>query len=138
MVIVGAGGAGFVAALEAMARGARVVDATCPRVRSSQRRAASFSERGYSVFLAGERGHGEVVGVAAYAADCIVVATSEEAREAAARLEAEAPDAKTVLIGQTTLTAEEYAAEQAREEVEAEAAAEAAAKAAAQAQDAES
>ena len=91
-------------------RGARVVDATCPRVRLSQRRAASFSERGYTVFLAGEREHGEVVGVAAYAKDCLVVATVDEAREAAGRLAATAPGAKTVLIGQTTLTAEEYAA----------------------------
>jgi 4-hydroxy-3-methylbut-2-enyl diphosphate reductase len=90
-------------------RGARVVDATCPRVRSSQRRAAAYSERGFSVFLAGERAHGEVVGVASYAKDCIVVASGEEAREAAGRLFAESPSAKTVLIGQTTLTAEEYA-----------------------------
>jgi 4-hydroxy-3-methylbut-2-enyl diphosphate reductase len=91
-------------------RGARVVDATCPRVRSSQRRAASYSERGYRVFLAGEREHGEVVGVAAYAKDCIVVASSEEARAAAARLRSESPEARTVLIGQTTLTLPEYEA----------------------------
>ncbi len=91
-------------------RGARVVDATCPRVRLSQRRAASFSEQGYTVFLAGEREHGEVVGVAAYAADCVVVATSDEARTAAERLAAIDGEARTALIGQTTLTAEEYAA----------------------------
>lgn len=91
-------------------RGARVVDATCPRVRSSQRRAASYSERGYRVFLAGEREHGEVVGVAAYAKDCIVVASSEEARAAAERLRDASPEARTVLIGQTTLTLPEYEA----------------------------
>ncbi|GAB1481723.1 hypothetical protein MASR2M78_05380 [Treponema sp.] len=36
-------------------RGARVVDATCPRVRLSQKRASDYAAKGYTVFLAERR-----------------------------------------------------------------------------------
>ena len=45
------------------ARGARIVDATCPRVALSQRRAAEFSAKGMFVILAGDAGHAEVKAV---------------------------------------------------------------------------
>ena len=45
--------------------GARLADATCPRVLASQRRARRFYEAGYSVVLVGDRNHGETVGVLA-------------------------------------------------------------------------
>lgn len=45
------------------ARGAAVIDATCPRVALSQRRAAEFSQKGMFVILAGDAGHAEVKAV---------------------------------------------------------------------------
>jgi 4-hydroxy-3-methylbut-2-enyl diphosphate reductase len=83
--------------------GARVVDATCPRVLASQRRARDLSLRGYSVAIAGDAGHGEVTGIAGYAPRSVVVGSPEEAR--AARLES-----PVALIAQTTIKREEYEA----------------------------
>jgi 4-hydroxy-3-methylbut-2-enyl diphosphate reductase len=87
---------------------ARIVDATCPRVLASQRKAASFAERGYTVAIAGDAGHGEVTGIAGYATQAggesaaIVVGGPEEARRIKAR--------KVALIAQTTIKREEYEA----------------------------
>ena len=90
------------------ARGARIIDATCPRVRSSQTKARALTDRGYRLFLAGERQHGEIVGIQGYAEGCIVVSGSGEATAAAAALKKAEPDAMTALIGQTTLSLEEF------------------------------
>jgi 4-hydroxy-3-methylbut-2-enyl diphosphate reductase len=95
---------------ELRSRGARILDATCPRVKASQLKARSFSERGYRVFIAGEKDHGEVAGIRGYAPGSIVVADPPEAEEAAAALRAESPGLRAALIGQTTISPEEYAA----------------------------
>lgn len=81
--------------------GAHVVDATCPRVLASQRRAAEFHARGYRVVIVGDRDHGEVAGIAGYAPGSLVVASPEEAEA----LKIEGPIA---VIAQTTIKAEEY------------------------------
>jgi 4-hydroxy-3-methylbut-2-en-1-yl diphosphate reductase len=89
--------------------GARVVDATCPRVLASQSRAAGYAARGWKVVIAGDRGHGEVVGISGYAPGAVVVGGPEEARA----LSAEGPDGKVLpvaLIAQTTIKKEEYEA----------------------------
>jgi len=93
-------------------RGARVVDATCPRVKSSQLKAAAFAQSGYRLFLAGEERHAEITGIRCYyentAPLCAVVSNTAEAEKAAAQLQKESPNAKTALIGQTTISEEEY------------------------------
>jgi 4-hydroxy-3-methylbut-2-enyl diphosphate reductase len=95
-------------------RGAQVIDATCPRVKSSQLKAAAFAEAGYRLFLAGEECHAEITGIKAYAGSGFyaIVGNAAEAKALAARLYAEAEAAKypvkTALIGQTTISAEEY------------------------------
>lgn len=87
-------------------RGVTVIDATCPRVLSSQKRAADYAMRGYTVFLAGDKNHGEVVGISGYArasgADCIVIEHKEDA--AAVK---HVPE-KAVLLSQTTISRSEY------------------------------
>jgi len=97
--------------------GGRVVDATCPRVKSSQLKAAAFAQAGYRLFLAGEERHAEITGIKGYfeasapynvASFCNIVSSADEAKQAAAKLRAESPNAKTALIGQTTISAEEY------------------------------
>jgi len=98
-------------------RGARVIDATCPRVKSSQLKASAFAEAGYRLFLAGEERHAEITGIRGYyeagalnnaARFCAVVSCAAEAEKAAAQLRENSPNAKTALIGQTTISADEY------------------------------
>ena len=102
-------------------RGARVIDATCPKVKSSQVKAAAFAKDGYRLFLAGEKRHAEIIGIKGYAEAafagksapfCAVVSNAAEAEKAAAQLRdkdsALCRNAATALIGQTTISAEEY------------------------------
>jgi 4-hydroxy-3-methylbut-2-en-1-yl diphosphate reductase len=91
------------------ALGARVVDATCPRVLASQRKAAAYAAKGWKVVIAGDLGHGEVVGIAGHAPGALVVGSPEEAR--ALRLEGpEGSSPPIALIAQTTISEEEYGA----------------------------
>jgi len=83
-------------------RHAKIVDATCPRVLSSQKRAKSFYDRGYAVFLAGDRDHGEISGIAGYAPDCVVLEDRSDAEGLATYPE------RAVLISQTTIKQSEY------------------------------
>jgi 4-hydroxy-3-methylbut-2-enyl diphosphate reductase len=124
-------------------RGARIVDATCPKVKASQLKARAFAAAVRRIFLAGEAGHGEIIGIRGYiesvrtvtgcagkpdimaaagaegpAADgvrgaapfCVVAGNAAEAEAAAEKLYREEPAAKTALIGQTTISPEEYRA----------------------------
>ena len=56
-----------------------VLDATCPRVLSSQKTVFSFSRQGYLVILVGDKHHGEVQGLEGFADSHIVIGTTEEA-----------------------------------------------------------
>ncbi|MDR1587461.1 MAG: 4-hydroxy-3-methylbut-2-enyl diphosphate reductase [Treponema sp.] len=101
---------------ELTGRGVRLIDATCPRVKASQLKAKALAESGHCLFLAGEKEHAELIGVQGYAAaarpggapSCIVVGGAAEAEAAAERLRADVPAARTALIGQTTISEEEY------------------------------
>jgi len=139
VVIIRAHGIGPQTEAELHRRGAQVIDATCPKVKSSQVKAAAFAKTGYRLFLAGEKHHAEIIGIKGYAEAafagqsaaasragpfCTVVSNAAEAEKAAAQLYAE--DAAqcssasslagslanslvaTALIGQTTISAEEY------------------------------
>jgi 4-hydroxy-3-methylbut-2-enyl diphosphate reductase len=119
-VIIRAHGVSPQVEVELHQRGALVINAPCPRVRTSQRQAVAFAKSGYRIFLAGEEYHAEIIGLKGYVsagfahsgADpwCAVVSTVADAEKAAARLFAEHPDSRTVLIGQTTISEEEYRA----------------------------
>jgi 4-hydroxy-3-methylbut-2-enyl diphosphate reductase len=98
---------------ELIRRGMTIVDATCPHVKTSQRKAADFAANGYRVFLAGEKDHAEIKAILGYAQDSgigcgIVVSSPADAEAAAVELYRREPEAKTALIGQTTIRAEEY------------------------------
>ena len=67
-VIIRAHGVSPFLEAELLRRGARIVDATCPRVKANQLKARSLCGEGYRVFLAGEKNHGEVIGLQAFAA----------------------------------------------------------------------
>jgi 4-hydroxy-3-methylbut-2-enyl diphosphate reductase len=90
-------------------KSARVVDATCPKVKESQLKAKTLAEKGYALFLAGEVQHAEIIGILGYAGDAgAVVSNASEAEAAAKRLYETDKDAKTALLGQTTISDEEY------------------------------
>jgi len=103
-------------------RGALVIDATCPRVKASQLAALEMVKKGCRLFLAGERDHAELKGIYGYALSgasgnppnfrppCIIVGNPEEAGEAARALWKEDSAARTALIGQTTISEDEYRA----------------------------
>ncbi|MBO4547526.1 MAG: 4-hydroxy-3-methylbut-2-enyl diphosphate reductase [Treponema sp.] len=63
LVIVRAHGVSPLVLEKIKAKGAQIVDATCPRVALSQRRAAEFSQKGMFVILTGDKGHAEVKAV---------------------------------------------------------------------------
>lgn len=81
---------------------AEILDATCPKVHLSQKRAKEWSEKGYSVIIAGDRNHGEVVSISSYAQNkCRVIESAEEASDM------EIPE-NTILIAQTTFSPVEF------------------------------
>ena len=91
-------------------KGARLVDATCPRVKASQLKVRDLGKSGYHIFLAGERDHGEIAGIKGYAKECIILANDGDAEREGKRLAQKKPLLKTALIGQTTISPEEYRA----------------------------
>jgi len=120
-VIIRAHGVSPVIEKELLKKGIHVLDATCPRVKLSQSKARNFVESGYRLFIAGEGNHGEIAGLKGYAEDgcpkerrvsaippCFVLGNAEEARAVSEELYRREPEAKTALIAQTTIRAEEY------------------------------
>jgi 4-hydroxy-3-methylbut-2-enyl diphosphate reductase len=95
-------------------RGARIIDATCPKVKASQIKARELLRLGRRVFLAGEKRHAEIIGILGYAPDCVIVGSPAEAAAAAEKLRREEQAGngalKTALIGQTTWDLAAYAA----------------------------
>jgi 4-hydroxy-3-methylbut-2-enyl diphosphate reductase len=87
---------------------AEIIDATCPRVKRNQLKAKKYSDDGYTVFLAGEKHHAEIIGIQGYAPDCIVVENADEAAKEAETQCKTNPLSNCVLIGQTTISREEY------------------------------
>ncbi|MCL2230195.1 MAG: 4-hydroxy-3-methylbut-2-enyl diphosphate reductase [Treponema sp.] len=92
---------------------ARIVDATCPNVRVSQLKAQEYARDGYCLFLAGESEHAEIKGIMGYAkasgaSFCEAVCNAEEALKTAKKLYGQNTDAKTALLGQTTICEDDY------------------------------
>jgi len=86
--------------------GAEIMDATCPRVLRSQKKARELMEAGFSVVIAGDRSHGEVTGILGHAPGAIVVETAEEAENLAKAWFGR----QVALIAQTTIKRSEYQA----------------------------
>ena len=93
-------------------RAVNIVDATCPNVKNSQLKAKALVEAGYYLFLAGDPQHSEISGILGYSKSCSsslsVVSNAAEAEDAAEKLFKTDKNAKTALIGQTTITEDEY------------------------------
>ena len=94
-----------------------VVNATCPLVTKSQQRAAEYAGQGYVIFFAGDKNHGEVIGIEGYAKEgaekagkelnFILIRDEKELRSEAEKLVAKKviqKDSKIVLLSQTTFS----------------------------------
>ena len=87
---------------EAHTRGLRVVHATCPYVKRAQERAAALNRKGYQVFIVGDKGHKEVVGLLGWAGDnARVVMTGEDVASGFV-------EPKVGVVCQTTQTVEAF------------------------------
>ena len=84
-------------------RGVCVVDATCPKVLSSQRKVSEAAAKGQDVVIAGDKNHGEVLAVASCAAGVQVVQSAQDAGEISC-------SEGTLLLAQTTFGQEEFEA----------------------------
>ena len=78
-----------------------LIDATCPRVLNSQKKAGEASKKGMHVIIAGDKEHGEVQGIAGYAKNASIIDSRLEAEKISVTLPA-------LLISQTTFGKEEY------------------------------
>jgi 4-hydroxy-3-methylbut-2-enyl diphosphate reductase len=87
---------------EIQQKGLKVVDATCPIVKKSQRFAKRLTEEGYQVIIVGDKNHPEIIGILGHSnGSAIVLDDPEEASKVPLR-------DKVGLIAQTTHTVEEY------------------------------
>jgi 4-hydroxy-3-methylbut-2-enyl diphosphate reductase len=79
-------------------KGLKIIDATCPFVKKSQKIVSLLTKEGYSVIVVGERDHPEVQGVISYGGDDIlVVASAEELKDMPTKI-------KLGIVAQTTLS----------------------------------
>ncbi|MDR2658845.1 MAG: 4-hydroxy-3-methylbut-2-enyl diphosphate reductase [Spirochaetaceae bacterium] len=93
-------------------RGTEIIDATCPNVHESQRKAQELYEKGFTLFIAGEKKHGEVRGIQMFAPNSIVVEHKDEVscvvKALLSRHNSEKNTIKTAIIAQTTISKPEY------------------------------
>ena len=94
--------------------GCTVVNATCPRVLSNQKRAADFAKREFIVIIAGDKNHGEVTGlegfVKEFCSECYVIENTKDAENLSKQI-CQNPSINKeniVLLSQTTISATEY------------------------------
>lgn len=88
---------------EAVERGLRVIDATCPLVMKVHREAARLARRGYSIVLIGHKGHDEVIGTMGEAPEAIqVITTAAEVADLTVR-----DPTRLAYLTQTTLSVDD-------------------------------
>ncbi len=94
--------------------GCTIINATCPRVLSNQKRAADFAKRNFIVIIAGDKNHGEVTGlegfVKEFCSECYVIENTKDAETLSKQI-CQNPSVNKehiVLLSQTTISATEY------------------------------
>ena len=94
--------------------GCTIINATCPRVLSNQKRAADFAKRQFAVIIAGDKNHGEVTGlegfVKEFCSECYVIENTKDAEILSNQICQNSSINKDniVLLSQTTISATEY------------------------------
>ncbi|MBI4201076.1 MAG: 4-hydroxy-3-methylbut-2-enyl diphosphate reductase [Chloroflexi bacterium] len=88
---------------EAMAKGLRIIDASCPLVTKVHLEALKYAREGYTIILVGHRSHDEVIGTMGEAPDqTVLIETPEEA----AQVRVPNPN-RVVALTQTTLSVDD-------------------------------
>jgi len=87
-------------------KGCRIIDATCPRVKASQKMVERYTKDNDYVIITGDKNHGEMIGIAGFAGkNFIQIQNEEEARSL------NLPDAdkiNVILMSQTTYSIKEF------------------------------
>ena len=106
VVIIRAHGVGLNVITKLEEKKCKIIDATCPRVKSSQKMVERYTKNNDYVVLTGDKNHGEVIGIAGYAGkNFSLVQNYEEALQ----LKIEESDKKNViLMSQTTYSINEF------------------------------
>ena len=84
----------------------KIIDATCPRVKASQKMVERYTNQNDYVIISGDKNHGEMIGIAGFAGhNFIQIQNEEEARTV------NIPDSKkinVILMSQTTYSPKEF------------------------------
>lgn len=79
-----------------------IIEATCPRVKASQKMVTKYNNDDEYVILTGDKNHGEVIGIAGYAGkNFTLIQTLEDAQSLDV---SEIKDKKVILLSQTTFS----------------------------------
>ena len=88
------------------AKKCKIIDATCPRVKASQKMVERYSSENDYVVLTGDRNHGEVIGIAGYAGENF--AQIQDYTEAEVFNIPESDKTNVILLSQTTYSPKEF------------------------------
>ena len=90
-------------------RGCVIIDATCPRVKASQKMVERYSSQNDYVVLTGDRNHGEVIGIAGYAGENFSqIQDFEEAKNFEISGSEGVSEKNVILLSQTTYSPKEF------------------------------
>ena len=88
------------------AKNCKIVDATCPRVKASQKMVERYSSENDYVVLTGDRNHGEVIGIAGYAGENF--SQLQDFEEAQSFAISDSDKKNVILLSQTTYSPKEF------------------------------
>ena len=84
----------------------KIIDATCPRVKASQKMVERYSSENDYVVLTGDRNHGEVIGIAGYAGENF--SQLQDYSEAESFNIPDSESKNVILLSQTTYSPKEF------------------------------
>ena len=88
------------------AKNCKIIDATCPRVKASQKMVERYSSENDYVVLTGDRNHGEVIGIAGYAGENF--SQLQDFAEAQSFAISDSDKKNVILLSQTTYSPKEF------------------------------
>ena len=91
---------------ELEAKNCKIIDATCPRVKASQKMVERYSNEDDYVVLTGDRNHGEVIGIAGYAGNNF--SQIQDFTEAESFNIPDSDSKNVILLSQTTYSPKEF------------------------------
>ena len=87
-------------------KGCHIIDATCPRVKASQKMVERYTRGSDYVIITGDKNHGEMIGIAGFAGPNFIQIQNEE--EARALNIPSADKINVILMSQTTYSIKEF------------------------------